>query len=253
MKVKIRKNSILPWIVGSMVLLAGGISGLHADEQPTEGAQRERYRGGEQARERAPRERVGNQRGRAPHMERWMERLRENDPETYQRMADLREEQPVAFRMELRRRVHEARWMHRVREEQPGFYDYLQGLPAGERAELCRFLEQTAGEVDEGRRSPRRLLQPRLEGDGELREQVEDWKAAETPEEREAIAAKFRAHLRELFDERTAEQKEEIERAEKQVERLRHLLQQREENRDQWIERLISRLLRNADKPRRQP
>jgi hypothetical protein len=173
----------------------------------------------------------------------WLESVQQNDPEEYQRLMELRETHPDAFRLELRSRVQEARSLRRIRESHPGFYDYLSGLEQEERDQLGQLLHQMATGAPPMHQRHRRLRFPDVDTSENVREQVAAWKETEDEAEKDRIALELRETLIDLFNQRTHVQAEEIERVEAQLEQLRDLLAAREASRDEWVDRLMDRFL----------
>lgn len=219
-----------------LLLIAGiGLISLTALAQsPREGEQRERQRMRQMDRP--------TQQEMAPHVREWMSSLREVDPEEYERLREMRENAPVAFRVELRRRIAEARTMDHIRAAHPGFYEYLSGLDREERDRLGQLLHHVAHEDGPPRAMQRRMALTEWENNEQVRAARNDWQAAETEEEAEERAATLRQSIARVFDERTEQQRAQIAELEQQVRRLHELVSAREEQREHWIDRIMQRL-----------
>ena len=195
---------------------------------------------------RGPREGRGGDRRAAEvsenraYVERWLASIQERDPAEHARLLTLREEHPVAFRMEMRRRVQEGRMLQVIREEFPGFYEYLQGLDQEERDRLGNFLQRMATDRPDPERRPRSRFAD-FADDAELRRMARNWREADE-EERARLRQRLRQHVEQLFDERTAAQQGEVEQLEEQLRRLRTLLETRQARRAQWIDQVLERL-----------
>ncbi len=217
-------------------LIAGlGLIGLTALAQPPrEGAPRERQRARHMERP--------TQQEMSPHVREWMASLREVDPEEYERLREMRENAPVAFRVELRRRITEARTMDHIRAEHPGFYEYLSGLDREERDRLGQLLHHVAHQDGPPRAMQRRMALTEWENNIQVRAALADWQAAETEEEAEERVAALREAIAGVFDERTEQQRAQIAELEQQVGRLQELVSAREERREHWIDRIMQQL-----------
>lgn len=222
-----------------LVLCTVAVVGTAAHAQPPPQKERPHRHGWEQRAEREPLREES-------HVKQWLETLQTEHPEEYERLMTLREAHPAFFRVELRRRVNEARALGRIRDEYPGFHEYLSGLDRDKRDELGHFLRQLAddgGPEGPNRSRHRRVRYPQLENSREIRSLIEQWRGAEDEAERSALEAAIREQLASIFDQRTRVQEEELASLEEQIERLRSLLESRRLQRDEWIERLLTRLL----------
>lgn len=196
--------------------------------------------------ERGPRERPREghappEAGR-PHIERWLEQLEARDPEEYQRIMELRERHPAAFRAELRNRVHDARMMERLREPFPELHERISRLPRDERVRIGRMIR---GEGDEGPMEPFRHRHgpPPDEAANAMHDLLVQWRTAEDDAAREEARMAIREHVAKVFDQRTATQEADIQRAEEQVSNLRSMLESRLKKREEWIDRIMERVL----------
>ncbi len=211
------------------------LSGLTAlAEAPREGGPRERQRARQMERP--------TQQEISPHVREWMSSLREVDPEEYERLREMRENAPVAFRVELRRRIAEARTMDHIRAEHPDFYEYLRGLDREERDRLGQLLHHVAHRDGPPRAMQRRAARAEWEHNEQVRAALTDWQTAETEAEAEERAAVLEESIATVFDERTEQQRQQIAELEQQIERLQELLSAREERREHWIGRIMEQL-----------
>jgi len=224
---------VVPMLIG-MLGLSEVMAQPHSDDPPY----RDRVREG-----RADHE------SERPHMDRWLAQLRDADPEEYERVIALRESDPEAFRMEMRERVQAARRLHRLRASHPDLHERLADLPPEERERIGEALRGPLRDGPSPVSRHRRWSPPGMEPDGASRSLLDAWHRADGAEEKAAARAALIAHLEEVFDQRTEEQKERIQRAEEQIEELRRILDARRDNREVWIDRLIERLLSEHDRP----
>lgn len=127
-----------------------------------------------------------------PDKQRWIQRLRQENPEEFERLRRLREENPDEFRREARERIQE-----RMAQPGPG-------------------------------QGPRH---PAAESERECHELTRLYHDAQTAEEKERIRADLSKALEESFNKRLEAQKERLARLEKEIERIRTYVEEREANR----------------------
>lgn len=218
------------------LFMAMGLSSALAQPRPEEMEHREHMR-----------ERLRDPEAVRPHVERWLETVKESDPDEYQRLTELRDENPAAFRVETRQRLHDARLMRRMREDHPDLHERLTAMPREERDRMRQALRSAY--MDDPMRSARhrRTMHLDMRRNETVRALIERWRIAETPEEQEEVRSELRAHLGDVFDQHTEEQEEDIRRAEEQLERLRQIHAERQGKRDDWIDRVMEHVLRRQD------
>jgi hypothetical protein len=188
---------------------------------------------------------------RPPPVERWMDHLRERNPEEHERMDRMRREDPEAFAAHLRGRVYNARMAERVRERFPELGEVMARMSPEELEELGQLLRPPQ---QRGPHSSRRGDDSVRSGPGpgpgqpkhgfqRLRERVRDWKAAPTAESKERIRNEIRAEAERMFDERSEMHLDEVRRIEDQLEKLRTMIKDRDARRTEWIEQFINNAL----------
>ncbi len=193
----------------------------------------------------------GRERNESPErprtVDRWMNHMRERNPEEHERMERMRREDPEAFATHLRGRVYNARVVERVRERFPELGKVMAHMTPAEHEELAQILRpplqrgqhlsrkgDESGAAGYGRPNP---------GYQQLRERVGDWKAASTPEAKKRIRDEIRSEAERLFDERSALHLEEVRRIEDQLEKLRAMINERDARRTEWIDQLMNNAL----------
>lgn len=191
-----------------------------------------------------PERRGGPDMDHRPHLERWLDRLSEEDPDEYQRLIALRENDPATFRMEMRSRVQEARRIQQPRGPHPDPQAPFARPPREERPPRGEGFRADDADDRMGPSRHRRILDPRMEHDARLRGLVEQWKRAGSPEEKEAARAAVQSQLETTFDQGMEEQEKEIRHAEERLATLRNIHQSRRDDRDVWISRTMEILLR---------
>lgn len=146
-----------------------------------------------------------------PRISRWMERQQKKNPEEYERLQDLREQDPEAFRKELADKLKKAKMEAKKSAK-------LEGLNKAQRQQLKEIENKILQDVQA------------------LREQ--------DASSDEAIQ-KLRSLLEEAFDLREAFQQAQLEELRERIEILESVRQQRHEKRDQIVDRRLQELLQN--------
>jgi len=176
-----------------------------------------------------------------PPLTRWMEHLRNRNPEEFDRLSRLRQEDPEAFRRELGDRLQRRRVETRLKA-MPKLQEYLMGLPEPERNELLKEIGELAGGGPRGG-MPHVSEDPRardlLEKTGEL---SRAYRHTDNAEERAGIKQELSAKVAELFDLQEKQREEMIGKMEQKLGSLKAVLEQRRTNRQEIIDRRIQEL-----------
>ncbi len=183
-------------------------------------------------------------------IERWLERLRERDPEQYERLIELRETEPWAFRLALRRRWQETRIDQQLQAEHPDFYQYWQQLDPAEQQSIRELLARPVHSEREPRPARRGPLGRQLGQHAEARQLVAAWRATDDEAERAEVEARLRAWLNAQLETQIAEQEAEIAETEAALNRLRETLERRRAQQEVWINRLVDGLLQSGERIR---
>ncbi len=138
--------------------------------------------------------------------EKALERLRQEDPAKYEELRDLRQRDPQAFREEIRK------------------------LFAGRQRDFYKQNEQLDITAFER----------------EIRELVRDYQAAASDDDRYRTRAKLEIAIGRMLDAMTQAEEAKLEQLEKELDRMRILLEKRQELRERIIERRLDQLLKNA-------
>ncbi len=190
----------------------------------------------------------------AQGVERWMNYLRTSRPEEYGQLTRLREENPEAFRAEVRERMQQLRTNAESRN------------PA---REPDRVVENRAARADRGERRvavPPGAAAP--QGDAarpkpakppvdpaterhlaELRRLAEAYRKADSDEARRTIEAQIRAQVAEAHDKRERARADRIAQLENEIARMRTEMDKRVANRDRIIARRVDEVLGRAPPP----
>jgi hypothetical protein len=182
---------------------------------------------------------------------RWMENLRRENPAEFERLQQLRHEDPRAFRQQLHQALKYERGMIRLRRF-PRIMQAVNEMPEEQRREFIEgfsFPPEPDSKQDRPQQQRRRFghpFPPGPEGEppnpeynrlqGELNELVLAYRAANDPAEQQKLAGPIREILTQLFDLRGQTRLKHIERMEKDLERLRKNLSDRQAMRDSIIE-----------------
>ncbi len=176
-----------------------------------------------------------------PPVERWMEHLRDNDPEAFEHFHNLQTENPDAFRKELRERLREKRSAHERHGKQE-WRKHFEDMPEHERKERMR----TSYREKFQKVTERKLLR----GNPEIRELekqtktlAQSYRKAESQEEKETIRTELSNTLNTLFDLRSEARKASIDKMQKKLTHLQGKMAERESQRDAIIGRRLQDLL----------
>ncbi|GEM_PF-2312955 len=228
-------SGVFPAVSG----LSAKATGANLDE-PHE---RPGFRG---AREQGP----GGPMAREP-VEEWMQRLREDDPEEYERMEELRQSDPAAFRDALRERVRRRRMLHELRRQHPQLHEFMIRQPRHEREGMMRTLMRHSTRETRPDWMPARhpgfpSCPETQDIVKEMRSLLDAYRTEPDPEKREALAEALRTHVEELYDIREQQQLERIRWMEERLHRLKKEWETQREQRDQLVEEYLEQLLRSA-------
>lgn len=157
---------------------------------------------------------------------RWLERLRDAQPEEFARLRRLRENNPAAFRDEMRRRLFPRRG------------------PEGDDSEARRG----------PRLPPRPERDPKLEAiEAELLQLARQYHTARDPALREELRAQVRNRLREIFQRREAVWMSRIAAMRRDLDALEKRLEQFRQGREAAIEDRLRDILLPLSPPARDP
>lgn len=180
----------------------------------------------------------------ASAIDRWLDMLKERNTNEYARLQKLRTENPDEFRRVLRSRLREERFRHEFHDN-PGFCKYVLGLPEKERADILKKLGHGGpGRGPLGMRPMSPEIQKLEVQTGEMAKAYRD--AADETQKKD-IREQLRTKLEQLFDAREKERAEMIQRIEKDLDRLKQTLTQRQAHREEIIDKRLQEL--TADNP----
>ncbi len=181
---------------------------------------------------------------------RYMAQLKEENPEKYERLSKLQQENPAEFRQVLRGHMTKE-LLKRKLDGFPEIREAIEKMPEERRAELGRRFMGMPGPGAEARpgddHGDQRGPPARFEKMRELTRKVQK---AGTDEERAASKAELLKAAGEAFDANIQERMEHLERMEQEIKRIRVELEQQKSHKDQMIKERIERALeRKTDAP----
>jgi hypothetical protein len=178
--------------------------------------------------------------GRRP-VERWLERLRQGNPQEFERLQKLRRDDPPAFHQEMINRLDQEQFQMRLRDV-PKVHDFLMNLPPEERRAA---LERLRGLGEDGEpifQRPGARPDPEMQPlEEELRRLSGEYREAPSARQ-EQIRSELRLNLNKLFDIRNRQQQQRVADFEQRLTSLRQAMEKRQELREQIIERRLQEL-----------
>ena len=150
-----------------------------------------------------------------PPVDRWLDRLKAKNPEEYERLQKLRQEDPLEFR----RTLHEYLRQERMKG---GARDFRHGKQPPMNPEI-RKLEEEIGRI------------------------ARTYRETTDPEKQNQIRVELRMEVQALFDLRETERLEHIQRIEADLANLKITLDQRRKNRDRIIEQRLKELTNSEE------
>ena len=178
--------------------------------------------------------------GAPPAVDRWMERMRDRDPERFERMCEMRDKDPDGFRGVLRQRLTTERTLAKLKNC-PTVYEALMSLPEAEREQVLRDLAPSAPFGGPGGR-PARMNSQIREMERDTLEMSRAFRTAKDEAEKSKIRDDLRAKLGEVFDLREQERRSHFERIQKDVSELQKTLADRQAHRNEIIARRLEQL-----------
>jgi hypothetical protein len=148
-----------------------------------------------------------------PHLQKWMKQMQEKNPEEFERLQTLRQEDPEAFSDELQSRVQKKGQTSRDKFKGPRMNGKV-------RSEKLKELEK----------KNRSLAKQAMTAEGE---------------EREPAISELRQSLGDAFDEREAIRMKHLEQARKELDRHQEMSAQRQQNRDRIINEQLDWILQH--------
>lgn len=165
---------------------------------------------------------------------RWMNQLRRQSPEEFERLEELRINDPQAFHDEIRQRVHSRRMRKRFGAHSEMAEQFME-LPPDERHKLARELFRME-----------RGDQPPLEDAyrSKLESLVETYQNTLDETERETLLQEIKSTMNTWFDLHTEQRKKTLSDLQSKINRLEARLEKRQARKDQIIDEQLDKLLK---------
>lgn len=180
-------------------------------------------RGGPEKRPVGPRGKLepgsGPMPGQVPALEEWLRGLKDRNPEEYERLMRLREEEPELFRREIRTKLEA------IRED------------------------RRRQNMEEWKGTGRQGAEEREEFERALQKGVEAWKSAESDEARGRIEREIREQIHAGLQRRMRMQEERLGELERQIDELRRNMTRQREAADRIVEERIKMMLHSERNP----
>ena len=189
----------------------------------------------------------------ASPLQQWMKQLAESEPEEFERLQNLRMQDPQEFRRVTREKLLE-HGLKKLNAERPAVHEALMNLPEEDRQWVAdRLLRPNIGPPPG--RDERDNKGPRREGGppGIDRTLIRAYKQAETDEEKSAARDRIRENLAALYDRQLAERREQLTEAEEKLAAIRNAIERGEAGKDAFIEEKLSVWLNHADNKGKRP
>ena len=193
----------------------------------------------------------GMQTGTPPPVDRWLKRLQQENPQEFEALQKLRQEDPQGFRHAMHVRLLQQRLTDAV-AAYPQLQQAFMSMPEEERLEALKKLTFIAGPPGMHRgQGPKGMRGgPGGPGKDSAARKLEDeagaiartYRETSDPAEKEKILGDLRTTLEQIFDAREQERLQHIERAEKEMARLKEMLENRSSRRAEIIDRRLKDL-----------
>jgi hypothetical protein len=173
-------------------------------------------------------------------VEQWMMELKERNPEEFEKMRRMREEDPEAFRQALHDKVRKVRAAF-IAGRYPQLHAAIMALPPEERDWILGRLQQHGphAELRETGRRPSPEMEGLEKNAGEL---ARAYRQAENPQDKRRIRAELSGVLEKLFDQREAMRARELENMERKIDALKADIEKRKSHRAEIIEARVKNL-----------
>jgi len=185
----------------------------------------------------------------ASPVQRWLQELQASDPETHDKLQQLRMEDPEAFRMEARKALSQ-RVLSNIQRERPSVYSALQELTEEDRewimSRIARMPHMMHRQSDQSTSDERDSPDERDQN----RRLIRQYHNATDTGEKAGIRETLRTNLSAQYDRRIQEREEQLREATVKLEKIRQALAQGHEGKEAFIEEKLSIWL-NADGPPR--
>lgn len=190
------------------------------------------------------------------YIDQWLDALKKRNPEEFERMRRLREEDPEAFRRHLHQKLQDLRQRGNGLQDRPGVLAALNGLSPEDREWVMQRLQQppfhggyngfAAGPGRDRMGLPdfKRVTSPEIvQGEERATELAARCRAAAAGAEKDALQAELRETLARLFDLRETARAEQYRQIEEKFARIKKQLDEHMSDRDAIIDGRLREML----------
>lgn len=179
------------------------------------------------------------------HVEKWLDVLKQRNPEEFEKMRKLREENPEEFRKTLHQKLQDFRTKNGGNlRDKPQIMKALHDLSPEDRDWVMQRLQQGGGPMGFGGPDNRRgfpdfrhVMTPEIEqGERKGRELAKKLHEAKTDDEKSSLRKELRDQIAAVFDLREKQRGEMVRMIDEKVTKLRQQLDDRKNRRDQLID-----------------
>lgn len=180
------------------------------------------------------------------HIDKWLAMLKERNPEEFEKMQRMRQDNPEEFRRHLHQKLQEVRMRGGSMRERPQVMKVLRDLPAEDREWVMQRLQSggTGMAVDGRRGFPdfRHVMSPEIEqGERRCRELARTVRDATTEGAKVAAKQELRGQIAIVFDLREKQRAEMVRTIDEKVAKLRQQLEERKNRREQLIDEEVQK------------
>ncbi len=168
----------------------------------------------------------------ASPIRRWMMELREEDPEEFERLQQMRLENPRAFRDIISDRLEKTA-MERLRDKRPAVHDALMSLSEEDRSWV---MERMSGHGMHSSKKER----GKENSTSSLRQLARDYREAANEGERSAIRERLEEELGQLYDQRLEDRRAQLDEIRDRLRVMESAIAEGEQTRDDFIDEKLS-------------
>ncbi len=183
----------------------------------------------------------------SPGFDMWLDRLRREDSEEFERLQTLRRDSPEEFFREAKKALREE-FVERLKRERPAVFTALKNLSPEDRDwVLSRMSQRFAGGMDRrDMERPDHGHPPDEPGEDTIRKLAQAYREAPNDAAKGEIKTQLRAALGEAFDRRAERRRGELAQFEKRIGEMRSTLESRQARRDEIIDRRLGEILEGS-------
>lgn len=207
-------------------------------------------------------------------LQRIMERIKQVDPQQYERLKKMQSTDPDAFRGELRRLLRRGRFRHGDGQQggrssdrnafwgrkMPGFgklpgAQFMRQLSQDDPEKFKEMRQLYEKDPEEFHQRLRDMIRQRYgqkaekgrnrELEQSIRKLIKQYSQAGNEAEKQAVRLELKKKLNQAFDERVKARKARMAQLEKQLDKFRKIIAKRQQNRDKIIEKRLDSMLQH--------